>query len=360
MNSSHPYVRIDPQKFNDVVKNLVANAIKYCPSEDGLVIASVSTSAEVHEVSLYATPHHARLVGTLRVQVSDNGSGISPENIHKVFGELAQFDKNKLQGGGSGLGLWLSRRIISLHGGTLNCTSEGLGKGCTFYLCLPIYDVGRLSRHPYRLSRLYSWLFTPRIDPFPNYEMENSVGTSSVTAVHRRGDVENFAPSDSQEEEPPDEQVEDAVSSRSSRYITPIPYSDYQRLKVLIVDDSSMNRHINMRVVAAESEAINNPIIVEADDGDTAVSLVVQSIAEGTPFDVILLDSIMNRMDGPIAANTLRTQHSYVGLIIGVTGNGLPEDIDNFISHGANHVLVKPLKGPKLVSLLRSEGLIER
>jgi hypothetical protein len=74
----------------------------------------------------------------------DNGAGIAPENVGRVFGEFTQFDKSKLQGGGgSGLGLWLSRRIATLHGGTLTFHSEGLGKGATFYLRLPVFHLQR-------------------------------------------------------------------------------------------------------------------------------------------------------------------------------------------------------------------------
>jgi signal transduction histidine kinase len=55
-------------------------------------------------------------VGTLRVEVIDSGVGVAEENQQKVFGEFAQFDRNKLQGGGgSGLGLWISKRIISMQ-----------------------------------------------------------------------------------------------------------------------------------------------------------------------------------------------------------------------------------------------------
>lgn len=55
-------------------------------------------------------------VGVLRVEVIDSGVGIALEDHHNVFGQFNQFNRNELQGGGgSGLGLWISRRIIHMH-----------------------------------------------------------------------------------------------------------------------------------------------------------------------------------------------------------------------------------------------------
>jgi CheY-like chemotaxis protein len=73
------------------------------------------------------------------VEVVDSGPGISADNIPKLFGQYVQFDANTLQGGkGSGLGLWLSKSIVEMHGGLIGATSDGPGRGCTFFLELPL------------------------------------------------------------------------------------------------------------------------------------------------------------------------------------------------------------------------------
>lgn len=60
------------------------------------------------------------------------------ENQEKLFGEIIQFSaKEQQQGGGSGLGLFISKGIIDLHGGNIAVFSKGLGHGCTFYIELP-------------------------------------------------------------------------------------------------------------------------------------------------------------------------------------------------------------------------------
>ena len=82
-----------------------------------------------------------RKFGQLRLTVTDSGAGMSAEQLSELFGEGVQFNANKLQkGGGSGLGLYISKGIVESHNGTLSASSEGLGKGTTFELYLPLYD----------------------------------------------------------------------------------------------------------------------------------------------------------------------------------------------------------------------------
>jgi hypothetical protein len=78
--------------------------------------------------------------GFLVVDVVDTGAGISPENQQKLFKEIVQFQPEKLQaGGGSGLGLWITKGIVDMHGGRISVHSDGEGHGCTFTVRLPMY-----------------------------------------------------------------------------------------------------------------------------------------------------------------------------------------------------------------------------
>eukprot|EP01036_Dinobryon_divergens_P026683 gene26683-35359_t len=78
--------------------------------------------------------------GSLLIEVVDTGVGIAEEHFSKVFGEFAQFDAQKLQGGGgSGLGLWISQEIIKHHGSKIHFHSDGEGCGTKFYFGLPTY-----------------------------------------------------------------------------------------------------------------------------------------------------------------------------------------------------------------------------
>ena len=82
--------------------------------------------------------------------------------------------------------------------------------------------------------------------------------------------------------------------------------------------------------------------------------MVKVSMESGKPYDIILMDSEMPNMNGPEAARHIKTQLGYTGLVIGVTGNALPEDISIFKSHGADDVLVKPIK------IKQFDGMLDR
>ena len=77
--------------------------------------------------------------GRLIVEVSDSGAGISIENQKRLFVEIIQFSPEKLQqGGGSGLGLWITSGILNLHQGTIQVYSKGEGLGTNFVFDLPM------------------------------------------------------------------------------------------------------------------------------------------------------------------------------------------------------------------------------
>eukprot|EP01036_Dinobryon_divergens_P039969 gene39969-biopygen31867 len=112
--------------------------------------------------------------------------------------------------------------------------------------------------------------------------------------------------------------------------------------RVLVVDDSLMNRKMLCRLVAQRCEQVD-----AAEDGTVAVCLVKESLINETPYDVILMDYQMPNMDGPTAAKIIRDM-GYTGFIIGVTGNVLPADMDQFLQQGADKVIFKPIELPTL------------
>ena len=118
------------------------------------------------------------------------------------------------------------------------------------------------------------------------------------------------------------------------------PAKDYMTsriFKILVVDDSKLNRRMLIKCLKA-----NSHICDEAEDGVEAVEKVRKTLIDGGLYDAILMDFMMPIMDGPTATQLIR-ELGYIGIIIGVTGNALPSDINHFTVSGANCVLLKPV-----------------
>ncbi|MCX7671184.1 MAG: HAMP domain-containing histidine kinase, partial [Anaerolineae bacterium] len=115
-----PLMFVDAGKIRQVLDNLLSNALKY--SHEGTTVL-VTLSREAQEVLL---------------TVTDQGQGIPPEEMHKLFQWLGKTSVRSTAGEkSSGLGLAIARRIVEGHGGRLWAESE-VGKGTTFYVALPI------------------------------------------------------------------------------------------------------------------------------------------------------------------------------------------------------------------------------
>jgi len=109
--------------------------------------------------------------------------------------------------------------------------------------------------------------------------------------------------------------------------------------KILIADDSALSRNMLARLLKSKYGSCD-----EAEDGLQAVDMVKTSLARDDPYDIILMDSEMPRMNGPDAAREIKMHLGFRGLVIGVTGNALPDDLSDFKAHGADDVLVKPIR----------------
>jgi signal transduction histidine kinase/ActR/RegA family two-component response regulator len=114
-------VSADPDRLQQVIGNVLTNAIKFTP-EGGRVDVSVE-----------------HLGSQMEVKVVDTGRGISADFLPLVFERFRQADKvTSRQQGGLGLGLAIVRQLVELHGGTVHAASDGEGRGATFTIRLPI------------------------------------------------------------------------------------------------------------------------------------------------------------------------------------------------------------------------------
>jgi signal transduction histidine kinase len=124
-----PLVYADPDRTLEILINLIDNAIKFTP-RDGAVTIKASL-VETHPGAVY-------------LSVGDTGGGIPAESLPLVFDRLFQ-DPNSVDSSrtGLGLGLYIAKEIVNLHGGRIWVASEP-GAGSTFSFTLPLYSLGKL------------------------------------------------------------------------------------------------------------------------------------------------------------------------------------------------------------------------
>ncbi len=121
----------DPERLQQIAWNLLSNAVKFTP-RDGRV-----------QVQLACVNSHVELT------VSDTGCGIAPEFLPHVFERFRQADASASRvHGGLGLGLSIVRHLVEEHGGSVAVDSEGVGKGATFTVRLPLMIAPRHGREP--------------------------------------------------------------------------------------------------------------------------------------------------------------------------------------------------------------------
>lgn len=114
---------IDPKNFDKVIVNLLSNAFKYTP-QGGKVVLSI----------------HRLNDNYVGIDVSDQGTGIAPEDIDHIFDLFYQGDNNhKISMVGTGVGMYLVRKLVTLHHGDVRAENNPEGEaGCTFKITLPL------------------------------------------------------------------------------------------------------------------------------------------------------------------------------------------------------------------------------
>jgi signal transduction histidine kinase len=112
---------VDADRIREAIDNLVSNAVKYSPL-GGAIDIMVTQEPE-----------------TICIQVKDQGAGLSPEDLSRLFGRFQRLSAKPTAGETStGLGLSIVKRIVDLHGGRVTVESAGPAKGATFNMQLPV------------------------------------------------------------------------------------------------------------------------------------------------------------------------------------------------------------------------------
>ncbi len=320
-------VKIDPPKMAQVLRNLLSNALKFTKS-GGEIKINVETfyknmnnydkNSRVVPLDIESPQQH----NFVRIEVKDNGIGISEKNVRKMFNESIQIDAYQNQkGGGSGFGLLIAKKIMEQHNGDIGVYSFGEGKGSTFWSELAICD--------------------EIIDNSCDDINENK-GSGSDIISNRRMLMEATKPTIRQEQNIELRQVELSNEIIEEATVFKFPCA-------LIVEDTEICSKL-----LAKSFAKCNIETVIKENGREAVNEIK---AYPNKYDIIFMDNKMPIMNGLDATEEIR-RLSFDNPIIGATGNILDNEIEEFKNKGANEVLGKPIKNEQIKDVLIRYGII--
>jgi signal transduction histidine kinase len=122
VESGLPQIVVDSDRIQQVLHNLLGNALHFTP-ENGHVVLEVRQDGDA-----------------VLFSVQDDGIGIPPEHLPHIFERFYRADKSRSRaaGGGSGIGLTIAKSLVEAHGGKLWAESEGKNKGSTFLFTIPV------------------------------------------------------------------------------------------------------------------------------------------------------------------------------------------------------------------------------
>lgn len=243
--------------------------------------------------------------GTFTITVTDTGIGLMPDDISRLFREFEQAETTlHRRNGGTGLGLAISQRLARAMGGDVTAIGAP-GKGATFTVRLSL----AVARQEVEQAQIASLTQQKQMAPGDLPPLRNAV-THAVPEARRP--------------------------------------------RVLIAEDNEVNALLALRVV---ERANCEPTLVR--DGFQAVDTVIASLADGgKPFDLILMDVFMPRMDGLQATQEiLRAFAAHGGRhtvppIVALTANAFAEDRKRCLDSGMSDYLAKPFDVQDLKRLL--------
>jgi two-component system, sensor histidine kinase len=282
-------IRTDPMRLRQILINLMGNAIKF--TEHG----SVQLIVRMMDPPESANPH-------IGFEVIDTGVGMAPQQRVSIFKPFSQADSSMTRRfGGTGLGLTISKRLTQMLGGDI-ITDSALGKGSSF---LAIVETG----------------------PLDGVQMLNTPGEAISSEAEHLPSHEAGEPSS------------DRAAESCERKTTDVRLSG----RVLLAEDGIDNQ----RLIAFLLKQRGAQVTV-AENGQVAVSKVMEARDAGCPFDCILMDMQMPVLDGYAATRQLRDAGCRVP-IIALTAHAMRGDREQCLEAGCDDYLAKPVDRTELV-----------
>ncbi len=294
-------ITTDGQRLGQILRNLLANAIKFTESGQVELTISRAPAGAMHGV--------AGLDGAgtvIAFAVRDSGIGIQNDKLEMIFEAFQQADgTTSRKYGGTGLGLSISRELARMLGGRIDVASE-VGAGSVFTLLLPD-DLPSVTAVAARV--------TPRRPP-------ESVPFSGPPPAPSSGPILRTAPGG-------------AAGVRAAPQLT--------GATVLIVDDDV--RNVFALTSALELHGLN---VIYADNGAEGIRLLTQH----PEIDVVLMDAMMPDLDGNETTRRIRALPGGDLPVVFLTAKAMPGDRESSLAAGATEYVTKPVDLDRLLALM--------
>ncbi|MFC7151096.1 ATP-binding protein [Cohnella cellulosilytica] len=310
-----PLVRADENRLNQILFNLLHNAIKY---------------SDAGEVSVEAKLLENRAIFT----VADDGVGIKAEHLGRIFEPYVQALENAADSrGGFGLGLGISRRLVELHGSQLSVRSKP-NEGSRFSFTLQLSARGTVAEaveRPFAESAAEP-LAEPETPPAANPVRRPSSVAATTAPAAKDGPADDPR--------------------------MPYPYSEPaeprrspERFRLLAVDDDPVNLNVLKTILSDERCEV-----VTANDGQEALRLI-----DTGSWDLVLSDVTMPLMSGYELTARIRERFSVAELpVLLLTARDRHEDKEAGFLAGANDYVAKPVNATELRMRVQSLTNLKR
>ncbi|MEA3191097.1 MAG: two-component system, sensor histidine kinase and response regulator [Thermoplasmata archaeon] len=390
-----PAIFGDPGRLRQILLNLLSNAVKFTPH--GEVVVSMRTAND---------PEGRQ---EIQLTVRDTGIGIPPDRFGRLFQSFTQVDASTTRRyGGTGLGLAISKRLTGLMGGRIWAESE-MGKGSSFHVAIPaipapvpererphgkvealkglrvlVVDDNATNRRIFRLQCERWGLRVREADSGPqalervrsgehfdlaiiDHQMPDMDGVQLAQELRRlfppgklpivvasslgtkpegystsRLDVSAFLTKPVKQSQLLNTLVDIFAPSGLPRtVVAPSAPAAPSRLKILVAEDNQVNQKVALRLLeklGARADVAN--------DGQEAVAAL-----DRQPYDLVLMDVQMPRMDGLEATRALRAAGSKVR-IVAMTADAMPGDRERCLAAGMDDYISKPVRLEALARIL--------
>jgi PAS domain S-box-containing protein len=309
------YVFGDDQRLAQIITNLLANAVKFTPEEGTILLLCRLVTSEnelapsgmaLNRVGLDAADSDEDDMVTLRIDVIDNGIGITDEQKGRLFKRFEQAESTTTRTyGGTGLGLALSKRLVKKMGGTIDVISVP-GQGSTFFFTV------RLRRH----------------DAPEGGELEG-VGDNGGGSV---GGADGEA----------------GGTLGVGTGGTALRHDRFPGSHLLVAEDIEVNREI--------VSALLESTLIDIDWAENGLQAVETFAEDPGRYDLIFMDVQMPVMDGYEATHRIRAldvPEAATVPIIALTASVFREDIEKALETGMNGHLGKPLDQEEMLATMR-------